>query len=157
MKRRKAFSREFKLEAVRLLEEGKKIPSELARELGIRRNQLYKWKEQRDESGRQRRFPDQGNATSKGSEAEEIARLRRELEQVRGGERNFKKSRGVLCAGTEVKYRFIQSQRTQFKVAAMCRILEVSKSGYYDWLDRPESNRARRHRYSEDLGYRSCI
>jgi transposase InsO family protein len=26
-------------------------------------------------------------------------------------------------------------------------VLEVSKSGYYDWLDRPESNRAKRHRY----------
>lgn len=29
----------------------------------------------------------------------------------------------------------------------MCRVLEVSKSGYYDWLDSPESKRARRHRY----------
>ena len=28
----------------------------------------------------------------------------------------------------------------------MCRVLEVSKSGYYDWLDRPESRRTRRHR-----------
>jgi transposase len=82
MKRRKAFSREFKLEAVRLLEEGKKIPSELARELGIRRNQLYKWKEQGDREGGIA-FPGSGKRASKGSEAEEIARLRRELEQVK--------------------------------------------------------------------------
>ena len=47
-KERQAFSREFKLEAVRLLEEGKKPAAELARELGIRRNQLYKWKEATD-------------------------------------------------------------------------------------------------------------
>ena len=45
------FSREFKLEAVRLLEEGKKPAAELARELGIRRNQLYKWKEYTDKRG----------------------------------------------------------------------------------------------------------
>ena len=51
MKRRKVFTREFKLEAVRLLEEGKKNPADLARELGIRRNQLYKWKEKTDQGG----------------------------------------------------------------------------------------------------------
>ena len=28
----------------------------------------------------------------------------------------------------------------------MCRVLEVSRSGYYDWIDRPESLRTKRHR-----------
>jgi putative transposase len=34
-------------------------------------------------------------------------------------------------------------------VAVMCRVMEVSISisGYYDWVDRPESNRSKRHRY----------
>jgi transposase-like protein len=41
MKRRQVFSREFKLEAVRPLEEGKKPAADIARELEIRRSQLY--------------------------------------------------------------------------------------------------------------------
>lgn len=43
---RQRFSKEFKLEAVRLLELGQKPAAQLALELGVRRNQLYKWKEQ---------------------------------------------------------------------------------------------------------------
>ena len=86
-----AFTEEFKLEAFRLLEEGKKIPSELARELGIRRNQLYKWKEQRDREGGIV-FPGPGKRASKGSEAEEISRLKRELAQVKEENEILKKA-----------------------------------------------------------------
>lgn len=56
---RQAFSREFKLKAVRLLEEGKKPAVELARELGIGRNQLYTWKEATDKQGGEA-FPGHG-------------------------------------------------------------------------------------------------
>ncbi|MCH7896353.1 MAG: transposase [candidate division NC10 bacterium] len=46
MRQRKRFTREFKVEAVRLLEQGHRLASEIAGELGFRRNQLYKWQEQ---------------------------------------------------------------------------------------------------------------
>ena len=42
----KQYSREFKLEAIRLAEAGDKTASQVARELGIRVNQLWKWTQQ---------------------------------------------------------------------------------------------------------------
>jgi len=42
----KTFTREFKLEAIRLMETSDRPSSEIAMELGIRRNQLYKWRDQ---------------------------------------------------------------------------------------------------------------
>ena len=37
----KTYTREFKVEAVRLMEESGRPPADIAMELGIRRNQLY--------------------------------------------------------------------------------------------------------------------
>lgn len=51
MTNRKTFSKEFKLEAVRLLELGDKSPNDIAVDLGIRRNMLYKWQEQLKKHG----------------------------------------------------------------------------------------------------------
>jgi transposase len=42
----KQYSREFKLEAIRLAAVGDKPATQVARELGIRVNQLQKWKQQ---------------------------------------------------------------------------------------------------------------
>ncbi len=82
MRARQTFTREFKLEAVRLLEEGKKPVADLARELGVRRNQLYKWKEQIE-----KRTP-----MGKESAAGEIARLKKELAQVKEENEILKKA-----------------------------------------------------------------
>jgi transposase-like protein len=79
MGKRKRFSREFKQEAIRLLDAGKKPAADLARELGIRRNQLYKWKEQSMKQGGGA-FP--GHGRRAGSK-DEVGRLRRELERVK--------------------------------------------------------------------------
>ncbi len=90
-KQRQSFSREFKLEAVRLMEEGKKPPAEIARELGVRRNQLYKWKEKTDQHGA-RAFPGTGKRSEAGTAAEENARLKRELEKVKEENEILKKA-----------------------------------------------------------------
>lgn len=45
-----------------------------------------------------------------------------------------------------MKYRFISDHRETFKVGRMCKLLNVSRSGYYDWQKRPESRRSRENR-----------
>lgn len=45
-----------------------------------------------------------------------------------------------------MKYAAIERYRPQYAVRMMCRVLDVSRSGYYDWRSRSESLRAHRHR-----------
>lgn len=45
-----------------------------------------------------------------------------------------------------MKYAFIRSHCKEYSVVRLCEAFGVSTSGYYDWLDRPESNRGRQNR-----------
>lgn len=45
-----------------------------------------------------------------------------------------------------MKYEFIRIHRKEHKVMKLCEVLEVSTSGFYDWLKRPESERSRENR-----------
>jgi transposase-like protein len=91
MAKRKVFTREFKREAVRLLDLDDKPAAQLARELGIRRNQLYKWKEEIDKRGKEA-FPGKGRRPSKESQLAENERLKRELAKVKEENEILKKA-----------------------------------------------------------------
>ena len=82
MRKRSQFTQEFKREAVRLLSEDSKPAAELARELGIRRNQLKKWKEAVDQDGNDA-FPGSGSRMSVQTEVTEVALFKRELSQAK--------------------------------------------------------------------------
>ena len=78
-RQRQRYNREFKLEAVRLLELAQKPAAQLALELGIRRNLLYKW--QRDLRGKgAAAFRGQGRKPQ--AQQSEVARLKWELRKV---------------------------------------------------------------------------
>ena len=45
-----------------------------------------------------------------------------------------------------MRYIFIREHREVFPVGVMCRVLEVGRSGFYTWLNRPESPRSSENR-----------
>jgi transposase len=82
------FSKEFKLEAIRLADESGKPKAQVARELGIRVNQIGKWRKQLEEQS-------VGGTSDKGCPAErddELKRLRRELADAREENEILKKA-----------------------------------------------------------------
>ena len=80
----KTYPEAFKLEALRLLEASDRPASEIARQLGIRRNQLYKWKEHMTKKGKvpaiQRGRPKKADQSDTATLRQEIKRLREENE-----------------------------------------------------------------------------
>lgn len=78
-RKRKKYTREFKLEAVRLSEESELSLVELAAELGIHANTLGKWRRELAVDGRDA-FPGQGHLKPAD---EELRRLQRELARVK--------------------------------------------------------------------------
>lgn len=40
-----------------------------------------------------------------------------------------------------MKYRFISEHQRQFRITTMCRVLRMARAGYYQWLQKPMSDR----------------
>ncbi len=93
--KRKEFSKQFKEEAVRALETGEKSPSTLARELGIRRNQLYKWQKQVHLKG-DAAFPGQGRRHTE--QLSEVERLRLKVAELEEENQILKKAESYFTA-----------------------------------------------------------
>jgi transposase len=80
-------TREFKVEAVRLVQSSGKSMSQVARDLGIADSTLHHWCKQLSEQGEQA-FPGSGHQTAV---EEENRRLKREIETLRQDTTSYKK------------------------------------------------------------------
>lgn len=88
------FSAQFKREAVRLLETSDKPITQLALELGVPRNRLYKWRDTLRVQG-----PDAFRGSGRRSlEQLEIARLKRELADAREENEILKKAKAYFAS-----------------------------------------------------------
>jgi transposase len=87
---RRKYTEEFKREAVRLMESSGKPIAELARDLGINDNNLYRWRGL---------YGNQAQANANGSVAQmeaELKRLRREVEVLRQERDILKKAMNIV-------------------------------------------------------------
>jgi transposase len=80
MNKRGKHSKEFKLEAVRLLEEGAKPTTEIALDLGVKRALLYRWRDQLRQDGDD---SFSGKTGPKKDQRIEISRLKQELREIK--------------------------------------------------------------------------
>jgi len=94
--KRRRFTREFKLEAVRLVSEGQESVTAVAGRLGIRADMLRNWKRQVAGLPRARKNVFMGAGKASGQE-EELRRLRREVERLEQ-ERDFLKKAAAYFA-----------------------------------------------------------
>ena len=80
MGERKKYTREFKVEAVRLLNTSGKSGHEIEADLGIGTGMIYKWRRQLEAEASEglRAFPGNGNPRD-----EELAKLRKEISILR--------------------------------------------------------------------------
>jgi len=95
--KRKQLSKQFKVDAVKLVtEQGYKV-SEAARNLGIHHSSLRRWKKQFETNGNQA-FPGKGHMSP---EKEELHRLRKEVKQLRMEREILKKAAAFFAKESE--------------------------------------------------------
>ncbi|MFL5702653.1 MAG: transposase [Ktedonobacteraceae bacterium] len=88
----KAYTAEFKREAVRLAQTSGKPITHIVRELGILDTSIHQWRKELTEHGSEA-FPGSGHQTA---QEEEVRRLKRELEIVKQERDILKKALGIF-------------------------------------------------------------
>lgn len=91
-KEQKTYTKEFKVEAVHLLESSQKSQAQIARELGVADSTLSQWRKDLSEHGHDA-FPGSGHQTPL---EEENRQLKREVERLRQEREILKKALGIF-------------------------------------------------------------
>jgi transposase len=95
--KRKHYSKQFKIDAVKLVTDQGYRVSEAARNLGIHHSSLRRWKAQLESNGNQA-FPGKGNMSP---EKEELYQLRKEVKRLRMEREILKKAAAFFAKESE--------------------------------------------------------
>ncbi len=90
--RRKSFTRDFKIETVKLVTDSDMSVSQVAEDLGIHPNTLYRWVHKSGENPEEA-FPGKGKQTS---EAEQLRQLKRDNRRLRMERDILKKAMAIF-------------------------------------------------------------
>jgi transposase len=135
------YSPEFRAEAIRLARTSGKSHRQIAEDLGMTSETLRLWLKQADLDAGKR----QDGLTS--DEQEELRRLRREVRILREEREILRKAAAHLPLGRTTRsgdgVRVCGAGEGPYPVRRMCRVLDVSPSGYWAWRRREPSARRR--------------
>ncbi|MEE6169639.1 MULTISPECIES: IS3 family transposase [unclassified Mycolicibacterium] len=129
--KRKKYTPEFREQAARLVIETGRPIAHVAAEIGVGEQLLGRWVR----LAQQRAGGGDTDPVLDADERAELERLRKENAELRLDREFLKRSGGLLRLRTEPvdAYRIVEAEKANYSIVRMCRLLTVSRSGFYKW------------------------
>ena len=136
--RRKRCDRQFKVSAAKAVPSGEMTVKDLSEELGIKDSTLRRWAREYEEMGDDA-FP--GNGPPKINKDYEIVKLKKKVEELERENEMLKQLPGLLESRPCVRFELLEEHRGEIgPIEKACGLMEVSKSGFYEYLGRKKPN-----------------